>query len=241
MQESVLRRVMNSTRDIPKKSWMVRREFAEKRAQEHIALVAALLESCEWCAERGNRERLITTLARPEYVGVPATTLRRGVEEFCLFPDRANAGPSGDKVAWTLELMRSSGICPQPELLNMALARRAVRLDHLEQVARLLSANLTEKNMKLSELKSSGHWPTLVASFLYFDFFLSGLDAPGPLGVQIGESLHLSTQQKGLMVAVPILSGAILRIVLGLAVDRFGAKATGCVAQLIVISGLLCA
>ena len=82
----------------PEKVLMVRREFAEKRAQEHIALVAALLESCEWCAERGNRERLITTLARPEYVGVPATTLRRGVEEFCLFPDRANAGPSGDKV-----------------------------------------------------------------------------------------------------------------------------------------------
>ncbi len=41
------------------------------------------------------------------------------------------------------------------------------------------------------------------------------------------------------MVAAPILSGAILRIVLGLAVDRFGAKVTGCCAQLIVISGLL--
>ena len=41
--------------------------------------------------------------------------------------------------------MRSSGICPQPELLNMALARRAVRLDHFEQAVCLLSANLTEK------------------------------------------------------------------------------------------------
>ena len=24
--------------------------------------------------------------------------------------------------------------------------------------------------MKLSELKSAGHWPTLVTAFLYFDF-----------------------------------------------------------------------
>lgn len=60
----------------------------------------------------------------------------------------------------------------------------------------------------------------------------------GPLGAQIGESLHLSAQQKGLMVAIPILSGAILRIFLGLLVDRIGAKNTGIIAQLIVITGL---
>lgn len=60
----------------------------------------------------------------------------------------------------------------------------------------------------------------------------------GPLGVQIGESLQLTAEQRGLMVAVPILSGALLRIVLGLAVDRFGAKKTGMAAQLIVMAGL---
>ena len=60
----------------------------------------------------------------------------------------------------------------------------------------------------------------------------------GPLGAQIGESLHLSAQQKGFMVAVPILSGAILRIALGLLVDRIGAKNTGILAQIVVIAGL---
>ena len=35
----------------------------------------------------------------------------------------------------------------------------------------------------------------------------------GPLAAQIGETLHLAPQQKGLMVAVPILAGAILRFV----------------------------
>src|SRR5262249_47378847 len=93
--------------------------------------------------------------------------------------------------------------------------------------------------MKISDLKHSGHWPTLLTAFLYFDFSFMAWTLLGPLGAQIGEALHLSAQQKGMMVAVRILSGAILRIVLGLAVDRFGAKRTGICAQLIVISGLL--
>jgi NNP family nitrate/nitrite transporter-like MFS transporter len=96
----------------------------------------------------------------------------------------------------------------------------------------------TPHSMKLSELKRAGHWPTLLAAFLYFDVSFMVWTLLGPLGAQIGESLGLSPQQKGLMVAVPILSGAFLRIVLGVTVDRIGAKNTGVLAQLVVISGL---
>jgi NNP family nitrate/nitrite transporter-like MFS transporter len=92
--------------------------------------------------------------------------------------------------------------------------------------------------LKLSDLKSSGHWPTLLTAFLYFDFSFMVWTVLGPLGAQIGESLHLSPEQKGLMVAMPILSGAFLRIALGLLVDRIGAKNTGILAQLIVVAGL---
>lgn len=92
--------------------------------------------------------------------------------------------------------------------------------------------------LNIAHLKSAGHWPTLLAAFIYFDFSFMVWTVLGPLGVQIGETLHLSAEQKGLMVAVPILSGALLRIALGLAVDRFGAKRTGICAQLVVMSGL---
>ncbi len=95
--------------------------------------------------------------------------------------------------------------------------------------------------LKLSDLKRSGHWPTLLTAFLYFDFAFMIWTVLGPLGAQIGETLHLTAQQKGFMVAVPILSGAVLRIALGLAVDQIGAKNTGIAAQLIVIAGLVCA
>jgi NNP family nitrate/nitrite transporter-like MFS transporter len=93
--------------------------------------------------------------------------------------------------------------------------------------------------MNLRALKTSGHWPTLLTAFLYFDVSFMVWTLLGPLGVQIGESLHLTASQKGMMVAIPILSGAILRIVLGVTVDRLGAKNTGILAQLIVIGGLL--
>jgi NNP family nitrate/nitrite transporter-like MFS transporter len=97
------------------------------------------------------------------------------------------------------------------------------------------------KILKFSALKNSGHWPTLLTAFLYFDFSFMVWTILGPLGAQIGESLHLNAQEKGLMVAIPILSGAALRIVLGLLVDRIGAKRTGLIAQLIVIAGLAAA
>jgi NNP family nitrate/nitrite transporter-like MFS transporter len=92
--------------------------------------------------------------------------------------------------------------------------------------------------MNLADLKRTGHWPTLLSAFLYFDFSFMVWTVLGPLGVQIGDSLRLAPEQKGLMVATPILSGAILRILLGLLFDRIGAKRTGVIAQIIVIAGL---
>lgn len=92
--------------------------------------------------------------------------------------------------------------------------------------------------MKLSDLKSSGHWPTLLTAFLYFDFSFMVWTLLGALGPQIAESLKLSAGQKGMMVAIPILGGAILRLVLGVLVDRIGAKTTGIIAQLIVMGAL---
>jgi NNP family nitrate/nitrite transporter-like MFS transporter len=61
--------------------------------------------------------------------------------------------------------------------------------------------------MKLKDVKNLGHWPTLLTAFLYFDFSFMVWTLLGPLRAQIGETLGLSATQKGLMVAVPILSG----------------------------------
>ncbi|RYD34347.1 MAG: NarK/NasA family nitrate transporter [Verrucomicrobiaceae bacterium] len=92
--------------------------------------------------------------------------------------------------------------------------------------------------MNLSAIKRSGHWPTLLTAFLYFDVSFMVWTILGALGAQIGSTLGLTPQQKGLMVAVPYLSGAFLRILLGLLSDRIGAKNTGIAAQTVVILGM---
>lgn len=85
----------------------------------------------------------------------------------------------------------------------------------------------------------SGHAPTLLAAFLYFDVSFMVWVMLGPLAPIISAELGLDPAQKGLMVAVPTLAGAVLRIVNGLLGDRIGQKKTGTLNQLIVMAGLL--
>lgn len=63
----------------------------------------------------------------------------------------------------------------------------------------------------------------------------------GPLGIEIARDLALTHAQKGLMVATPVLSGAILRIVMGLLVDHLKPKMAGAIGQVIVIASLFVA
>lgn len=87
----------------------------------------------------------------------------------------------------------------------------------------------------------AGHKPTLFAAFLYFDLSFMVWYLLGPLAVQIATDLHLTTQQRGLMVATPILAGALLRFVMGMLADQLSPKTAGIIGQIIVIVALLCA
>ena len=89
-----------------------------------------------------------------------------------------------------------------------------------------------------SSFWTAGHRPTLLAAFLYFDVAFMVWVMLGPLAPIISKDLGLDPAQKGLMVAVPTLVGAVLRLVNGLMVDRVGPKITGALNQLIVIVGL---
>jgi len=84
----------------------------------------------------------------------------------------------------------------------------------------------------------AGHPPTLLAAFLYFDIAFMVWVMLGPLGVQIAKTLGLTAAQKGLMVATPVLAGALLRIVMGVLVDHLKPKMAGLIGQVIVIAGL---
>jgi len=84
----------------------------------------------------------------------------------------------------------------------------------------------------------AGHTPTLIAAFLYFDLAFMVWVLLGPLGVGIAKDLGLTPAQKGLMVAVPVLSGALLRIVMGVLVDRLSPRKAAIIGQIVVLASL---
>jgi len=87
----------------------------------------------------------------------------------------------------------------------------------------------------------SGHRPTLIMAFLYFDISFMLWNLLGPLAPIFSKQLHLAPAQKGFIVAVPTLAGAVLRLINGFWADRIGQKTTGIISQVIVIVGLLAA
>ncbi|MFH1814755.1 MAG: nitrate/nitrite transporter [Pseudomonadota bacterium] len=87
----------------------------------------------------------------------------------------------------------------------------------------------------------AGHTPTLFAAFLYFDLAFMVWVLLGPLGVQIAQDLQLTHAQKGFMVAVPVLAGALLRLLMGVLVDHLQPKKAGAIGQVIVIAAMFVA
>ena len=75
----------------------------------------------------------------------------------------------------------------------------------------------------------AGHTPSLVAAFVHFDISFMVWVLLGALGAYVAADLGLTAAQKGLMVAVPALGGAVFRLVVGPLADRAGTKRTGLV------------
>jgi NNP family nitrate/nitrite transporter-like MFS transporter len=93
--------------------------------------------------------------------------------------------------------------------------------------------------MNLRDFRRAGHAPTLLSAFLYFDVSFMVWLLPGALANSIVPDFALTDSQKGLMVAVPLLGGAVLRLALGLLTDRFGARRAGLIGMILTTVPLL--
>ncbi|ACD83146.1 MFS transporter [Candidatus Methylacidiphilum infernorum] len=80
---------------------------------------------------------------------------------------------------------------------------------------------------------------TLCCAFLYFDISFAVWVILGAIGTFIAGELKLTPVQKGIMVALPILSGSLLRILFGLAESVFGGKKTALIGMGITAACLL--
>ncbi|MDP5275311.1 nitrate/nitrite transporter [Chengkuizengella axinellae] len=88
---------------------------------------------------------------------------------------------------------------------------------------------------RLKAFFKTGNTPTLFASFLYFDISFMIWVILGPTGTFIVEDLGLTAFQKGMMVGIPVLGGALLRIPMGLLADHFGGKRMGMIGMILTM------
>lgn len=131
----------------PEKVLMVRRDFAERAEHEHLALVAALHEACQFCQRPENRERMIETLAQPEYVGAPIQALRMSMAgtfdyghgriekqpTFHIFAGEGVNSPTPDKADWVMSNLIASGLVKDPAAIPREHAAQWFRPDLFAQ------------------------------------------------------------------------------------------------------------
>src|SRR2546423_1634739 len=93
--------------------------------------------------------------------------------------------------------------------------------------------------MHLRSFLKAGHPPSLFCAFLYFDISFMVWVLLGALANSIVPDFELNEAQRGLMIALPLLGGAALRLVLGLMTDRLGARNTGIIGLTLTVLPLL--
>ncbi|MBI3823208.1 MAG: NarK/NasA family nitrate transporter [Planctomycetes bacterium] len=89
--------------------------------------------------------------------------------------------------------------------------------------------------MNVRDFLKAGHTPSLFCAFLYFDISFMVWVMLGALANSIVPDFGMTETQRGLMLAVPLLGGAVLRLVLGPMTDHIGARKTGLIGLVVTV------
>jgi nitrate/nitrite transport system ATP-binding protein len=144
----------------PEKVLGVREEWALQYPQTHLALVKALLEACDYCDDRRNREEIVELLCQPQYVGSAPEHIRPGFldpytrvsgeePEMLLrfnqfYVDQSNC-PRQAEGLWILTQLARWGITPFPRNW-VEILERTHRVDVYREAAKQLGYPYTEPN-----------------------------------------------------------------------------------------------
>lgn len=124
----------------PEKVLLVLKEVAENREEEHLRMIAALMEASQFCDDRANREELAEMLAQPRYFDTDKRYLanslvgpfesgrgRRVIDDFVMYDALKIGAPSRAKGKWVFDLVRA---------LSPANSSPALRKDVLSKIFR---------------------------------------------------------------------------------------------------------
>jgi len=122
---------------------MVRRDFAETRSDEHLAMIAALSEAAALCDDPAFRPELCNLLARREYMNVPERVIQASLvgpfdyghgntvqaTNFIHYHQNGANDPTDAKAAWLIEGFNRHRFLPAGTVLPADLGPRTFRSD----------------------------------------------------------------------------------------------------------------
>ncbi len=161
----------------PEKVLGVREDWANQYPATHLALTKALLEACEYCDDRRNREGIAELLAKPDYIGAELSYIRAGFLDpynrgdgkppelllrFNQFHIDMTNSPSRAEGLWILTQLARWGITPFPK--NW--------VDILDRVRRMDVYGEASRQLDLPDLEPNRH------AFALFDGTVFDPDEP---------------------------------------------------------------
>ncbi len=144
----------------------VTEDWAQKYPQTHVALVKALLEACDYCDDRRNREEVLGLICQEQYIGADPKNIRPG------FLDPYNCGTEAEpemlynfnqfyvdqtncpdrlEMVWVMAQMARWGLIPFPKNW-VEVVDRVVRPDVFGQAVRELGLPDISKVRRTIEL-----------------------------------------------------------------------------------------
>ena len=129
----VVMRASDVWRDGPEKVLGVTAAWARREPEALQALLRALLKAAAWADEPANHGELAELLARPDYVGASAGSIRRSLPAANFHRNAANA-PLPVQAAWLLSQMMRWGQAPR-ELDLRGVAEHVYRMDLYNEAA----------------------------------------------------------------------------------------------------------
>lgn len=108
----------------PEKVLLVRQAFELEQHDEHVAMIAALIEAAEYCDKPVNRNELATMLSQPKYFNVPKNALLNALQgpfqrgmgqqssalDAIVFRRNGASAPTEDKARWVLHEINRNGL-----------------------------------------------------------------------------------------------------------------------------------
>ena len=125
----------------PEKVLMVRRDFAQQREGEHVALIASLLEAAAWCADKANRKDLAAMMQCQAFPNLSSKLIEQSLasDDAPIFHGPELHRPAPAKASWLVDEMLRHGLLSEAAVTESS-TEQAFRSDIYD---RALSASQT--------------------------------------------------------------------------------------------------